>query len=174
MTIKMISIQMVLRIWKHKDLLAGVTTTSAKIKQHHSSQEFPEDILPITFTSRWRLIITCLASEQRSDPWPKRKAIFRQSWKQTLPGPKILSITIFRICTTQIISYCFGGFLLLMMVFRYFFSAKRRPCWCESAQLLVGGTELNFLPLPNYVRDLQVIWALLICFFGGRDVIGKK
>lgn len=157
MTIKMISIQMVLRIWKHKDLLAGVTTTSAKIKQHHPSQEFPEDILPITFTSRWPLIVTCLASEQRSDPWPERKAIFRQSWKQTLPGPKILSIIIFRICTTQIISYCFGGVLLLLVVLRLFFSVKLRPCRCKSAQLLVGGTELNFLPLPNYVRDLQVI-----------------
>lgn len=88
MTIKMISILMVLRIRKHKDLSAGVTTTSAKIKQHHPSQEFPEDNLPITFTSRWRLIITCLASEQRSDPWPERKAIFRQSWKQTLHDPR--------------------------------------------------------------------------------------
>lgn len=157
MTIKMISIQMVLHIWKHKDLLAGVTTTSAKIKQHHPSQEFPEDILPITFTSRWRLIITCLASEQRSDPCPERKAIFRQSWKQTLPGPKILSIIIFRMCTTQIISYCFGGVLLLMVVFMLFFSVKLRPRRCKSAQLLVGGTELNFLPLPNNARDVQVI-----------------
>lgn len=48
-----------------------------------------------------------------------------------------------------------GG--VLMVVVRLFFPVKLRPYCCNFAQLFVGGTELGFLPLPNYARDVQVI-----------------
>lgn len=162
MTIKMVSIQRVLCIWKHKDLLAGVTTTSAKIKQRHPSQEFPEDILPITFTSRWRLIITCLASEQR-DPIPDQKEkLYSDIAESKFCQDSRSWAPLFLVYAKLRLSHIAwggggGGGVLLMVVVRRFFPVKLRPYCCNFAQLFVGGAELGFLPLPNCARDVQVI-----------------
>lgn len=153
----MVSIQRVLYIWKHKDLLAGVTTTSAKIKRRHPSQEFPEDILPITFTSRWRLIITCLASEQRDLIPDQKEKLYSDIAERKFCQDSGSWVPLFLVYAKLGISHIAWVFLLLMVVFRLFYSVKLWPYCCESAQLFVGGAELSFLPLPNYAWDVQVI-----------------
>lgn len=157
MTIKMVSIQSVLHIWKRKDVLSGVTTTSAKIKQRHPSQEFPEDILPITFTSRWRLIITCLASEQRDLIPDQKERLYSGITESKFCQDSRSWAPLFLVYAKLRLSHIAWGFLLLMLLFRLFFSVKLRSYCCKSTQLFVGGAELSFLPLPNYAKDVQVI-----------------